>query len=84
MMHFSVWFHVCVENCPHGVTFRACCALEPNISSTFVRMRALCVCVCLYFCTFLKCTSFKRSTYSVVGFFKNFILFFVRRRNMQP
>lgn len=82
MMLFSVRFHVCVENSPHDATFRACCALEPNI--TFVRMRALCVCACVcIFCTFLKCTSFQHSQYSVVGFFF-FYFFFLVRRNMQP
>lgn len=73
MMHLSVWLHVCVEICPHGVTFRACCALEPNISSTFCTHEGtLCVCVCI-FVLFLKCTSFQHSKYSVVGFFICFL-----------
>lgn len=32
----------------HRIIFRACCALEPNTSSTFVRMRALCVYVSVF------------------------------------
>lgn len=70
MMLFSVWFHVCVENCPREATFRACCALEPNI--TFVRMRALCVCVCLCFLYFFEVHIFSAFT---IFCFRIFFLF---------